>query len=442
MKFSAPAIRIHFTRTSNIILPMSDKVTFLTGYWKNATHGTNVCVKELFDNIRSRGYEIEVSSLGLSARDVDGYDDDVKIYYSRDRFVEKLYYRAKLASSAILKKTLITIGVIINYFCRLVYAFNYPISSHSVYKRWANKTISSLSAERRCRHYLVSVIEPFPSLYTGYLVKRKLKDVIWIVYYIDNGTNVLAESKFESLKKKLQSIAQRKENDYLSIADKIVVMEGHSEYYKNHLNKLNVGKLCYANIPLLKPYPQCLTGNKRQDSFLKFVYVGSIYGVYYDPRKVCDFFVEFHKKHTSAVLELYGPTDHVQYLDAMTREHPYIQYKGIVEHSNTVDILSKADVLLYYLTVKVDSVSGKLFDYLSYEKPILYIGNKDDINFNYLSKYSLGLGLDILQTPHELAEEASTFLEQSRNKVLSYDDIKRDFYLNLPETTVNLFFGE
>ena len=98
---------------------------------------------------------------------------------------------------------------------------------------------------------VISVIAPDEALYTGYLIKKNNSSVNWIVYYIDAGTNVLNDTSFSSLKKALQGKARKWENSVLRLASKIIVMEGHSEYYKKSLNSDNLKKLEIANVPLL-----------------------------------------------------------------------------------------------------------------------------------------------------------------------------------------------
>ena len=398
-----------------------------------------ICVKNVSKELLKQGNDVYVCAYGDSSCPQES--DNIKFSYIRPSIARRLLnlaqykyrkgFKAKLNSS---------IGRMLNQIRRSLLLPFYPIVSFIVPLRWLkefNHLYSKTTVDT-----IVSVVAPDESLYAGYQIKKKYPGVNWIVYYIDAGTNVLKGTSFENIKKQLHHKAIKWENKVLKSADKIIVMEGHSEYYKIALSHENSLKLHVADVPLLTIDDYSELKAEEHHEVEGWVYTGNMNGRFYDPQILCEVFIEYCKLHP-AELHLYGPSDHSEYLDHMEKTYNNITWHGMKSHDEVLQAQRKANVLVYYKCETLDSVSGKLFEYLSHGKPIIYIGPSNDINSIRLSKYNYGLPLSKDNTASNNAHDIDVFLKTVRFKDnLTTEAIESAYSLCLPKTTANIITAE
>ena len=312
-----------------------------------------------------------------------------------------------------------------------------PLVSLTFPHRWRKAGEELIRKERI--DTVVSVIAPDEALYTGYLIKRRNPSVEWIAYYIDAGTNILTGTSFEPVKRILQRKAVFWENKVLAFAKKIIVMEGHASYYRQNLMEKNKRKLRVANVPLLIiPTEKRSVNTQENDSIERWVYTGNMSSRLYDPRPLCELFAAYRKTHP-AKLHLYGPSDHREYLETIVNKDSGIIWHGMVSHEEIFAIQSSADLLVYYVCKDVDSVSGKLFEYLGTGKRILYLGPEDDINARQLAKYDRGLALPMDEPLPTLLQRLEAFLGHTQNaSAVDPADLCACYEQNMPSFTARI----
>ena len=413
------------------------KILFLTDNWFPNMTTNAICVKNIAEELIAKGHEIYVCAYGDDNQTKERYGIQFSyiIPSLARRFLNDAQYKYK---KGVKSKLWAIIGKTLNRLRRFILLPWYPIVSFSVAKRWLQKMNDLIVSEGI--ETVVSVVCPDDSFYAGFLIKSKHQNIKWIVYNIDAGSNVLKGSSFEWLKHLLQRKAVKWENNVLKQADKIIVMEGHSDYYKNILNEVNKQKLNIADVPLLSKTPNLEqhTIENTEKSVQKIVYTGNMNGVYYDPKPLCELFIEYSSIR-SAELHLYGPSNHSEYLRRIMDKHENIVWHGMIPHDEVVRVQSEADVLIYYKCEPLDSVSGKLFEYLLWSKPIIYLGHLNDINSNQLSKYKHGLSLNINESVVSNAKSMDCFLsDKKRKELISKEDIEKSYLLCLPKTTAKI----
>lgn len=418
---------------------MGKRIIFLTSYWDSRVDPTVVCTRAMVNQFVTNHYDVIVSTYWGRRKEryksVDGY----KVCYVRPPLTLTIFDAYYHSKNKVLKKFYYVIAKITNTLHRLFTIANYPIDSARFVKRWAKATDSLINMPEET--ILVSVVNPENTIYVGEEVKKRNPKIKWILHYLDCGSNVLPGSTFERFRRILQSKSVSAENRALSLSDKIIVMRGHYEYYFSHLSPLNVQKLLMADIPLLHDSPQVsASGNcfKFKDN-LKVVYAGAMTGVYYDPKSICDYFAALKKYIPNATMDLYGITDKDTYLNEISNTGVGIKYHGAVQHDLLKKIFSEADILIYYKNERIDSVSGKFFEYLSYLKPVIYYGIKRDINYNNVLRYDYGLSLDCKEDLDENAKNTVSFLKSLEEKPpIDYENIKEVFEMSLPSYAYSL----
>lgn len=415
------------------------RILFLVDYWTPNPTANAVCVRNVAKTLHKKGWDIYVSAYNKVSFAKSIQDEGIHVSFILPPFARQLITKAQQEKRKNKAKIYNTIGLLLNRLRKIILLPLYPISSLTFSLRWSRRIEKQIhDMNISC---IVSVNSPEETFYCSYLVKKRNPGIRWIVYNIDPGTNILSGTHFEKLKRFLQKKAVIWENRVLEIADGFIVMQGHSSYYEGKLNRVNIHKLKIADVPLFdmeikeassEHNPTTTTTTKR------WVYTGNLSGKYYNPHMICEFFMKYRMTE-SIELHLYGPSDWYKYLDDLSKDPDSgIIWHGVIPHDQIHAELSKADVLVYFITQELDSVSGKLFEYLKYKKPIIYLGPKEDINTRHLKKYPAGLCLDMDGNVYENIKITNKFLRNSPHSNVTESSLKESFIMNMPEATASI----
>lgn len=415
--------------TSEELIKNVKKILFLTDMWSPRLTANSICVKNIASVLRQRGWEVYVNAFEGKTGQEDETVDGVHIEYTRPALPRRLITQAMFTSKLRKRKLIGFAGILLNRATRIIGMPCYPIVNPIFAKRWSRRVVEQI--QKNNIDVVVSVNAPPDSIAAGYLAKGECPEVKWIAYYIDGGSNYGKEQSFLWAKQRLQKKAVKWENAVLAAADKIVVMEGHSAFYLKVLSPSNCLKLKVLNVPLFNTQ-QIQPGIRERTGEEIWTYMGSIRDGFYDPEKFFSWFGQYSKNH-NAELHLYGTTNMEDYLRTRCNGKELF-YHGSVSHDRVSGILANSDVLCYFRSERLDSVSGKFFEYLMYRKPIVYFGPKGDINWRQIEKYPLGIAID-----QDTGEQTKTFDDIfNSNCVISDDLLRREFYTSTPEAFVDV----
>lgn len=410
------------------------KILFLTDMWSPQPTANAICIKNIAHVLQQRGWEIYVNAFAGEHGQKSETQDGVHIEYTRPAISRQLIAKSNFVANKRKAKIIRTCGILLNRITRLIFLPVYPVTAPLFTFLWSRRVLRQTLSN--AIDTIISVNAPLDSVAAAYLVKKKYSNVKWIAYYIDGGSNYGKEQNFLGVKKKLQKKSIKWENTVLSYADKIVVMEGHSKYYKSVLSDRNLDHLEVLNVPLfctqVVEQKGSIQTNYKSKKREVWTYMGTIRDGFYHPGKLFAWFLEYCNTH-NAELHLYGTTDIEDYL-VRNCDKKHIFYHGVVTHDCVDKILRKSDVLVYFRSERLDSVSGKFFEYLMYHKPIVYFGPKDDINWTQLVKYPLGVAID--QDTEESTNRLDAIINRKVN--LSRDILRRTYYTSTPEAFVDM----
>lgn len=407
------------------------KILFLTDMWKPNPTANSVCVKNIAAVFKEHGWDVYVSAFDGGHIIDDDEEDNIKVEYIRPPKSREIINKSMFASNSKKRNMLRFMGVLLNRISRLFYLKFYPIVDPIFVRRWSEMVCKQIKANNI--DVIVSVNAPLDSIATGNLIKQKNPNIKWVAYYIDGGSNYGAEQSFLKIKRHLQKKAIKWENEVLKLADKIIIMEGHANYYKTYLNSNNLSKMQVLNVPLFNTQNTILEENvstkKRKEIW---TYMGTIRTGFYDPSKFFKWFEEYSVKN-NAVLNVYGTTNMEKLLKTYS-ESNVIKYYGSIPHSQVDAILKESDVLCYFRSERLDSVSGKFFEYLMYRKPIVYFGPFGDINWKQLDKYPLGIAIN--QEDGSTTKDISSVLNS--NIKISKEFLIEQYYTSTPEAFLDV----
>lgn len=413
------------------------KILFLTDMWSPQPTANAICVKNIACVLQDRGWDVYINAFAGKHGQKSEMQGGIHIEYTRPALSRRLIIKSNLISDEKRGKIICDCGVLLNRITRLFFLMCYPITAPLFTHLWSKRVLRQIISNEI--DTIVSVNAPLDSVATAYLVKRKYPKVKWIAYYIDGGSNYGKEQNFLAVKKILQKKSVKWENKVLSYADKIVIMEGHSNFYKCVLNESNLKHVEVLNVPLFSTraveYKELVQTNYKTNNKEIWTYMGTIRDGFYNPEKLFAWFLKYCKTH-NAELHLYGSTNMEGYLKKNC-DGKHIFYHGVVMHSQVDEILRNSDVLVYFRSERLDSVSGKFFEYLMYHKPIVYFGPKNDINWMQLVKYPLGIAID-----YETEEQTKQFdAIDNKEYTLSNNMLRRTYYTSTPEAFVDMIEG-
>jgi glycosyltransferase involved in cell wall biosynthesis len=281
---------------------------------------------------------------------------------------------------------------------------------------------------------VVAVHHPPSSLYVASKLKKQYPKIKYVAYFLDalsggHSFNTKYISKDWIFKKKLKA-----EERVLANADIAVVMESSRKHHeKYNANKPFYGKLRFLNIPLLdKPDSSAIL----ETPYLETTKINLLFcGAAYYPYRNIPYFI--------SVLGNAGLPDTVFTIIGSTNREDKLTGDNVVfiptkPHSEIVRAMKSADILINFGVRTPSAISGKIFEYMSYGKPIISTYSIDDeACIPYLKNYPLALLLDERETDLESqGKRVRQFIEDTKGKRVEFDTVKEMFKNNLPETFV------
>lgn len=261
---------------------------------------------------------------------------------------------------------------------------------------------------------IIAVMGYFDVAAAAMRFKEKNPDTALILYQVDpcaSNESFHASTKSEriSFEKKLYEVSDR------IITTPILLKEAKSNYPEEI-----IAKMVPMEFPNVVPVKD---GSDKSNDVIRCLFTGSIYGKFRDPQYT---------------LRLFDKTDPLINFEVIGSVKPEVKsefaqhsvlYHGSKPLEETKAELAKADVLVNIGNDMLNQVPSKLFEYISYGKPIINIcKNRNCPTLRYLSEYPYALNL---------YEEEEIFEEQVK--------ILNEFILNnngkriLPDDIINVY---
>ena len=415
---------------------MIKKILILTDTWGPASANVT-CVKNVINCIKD-DIHISVSAFeGPSPCPQDKYRslDFHTIAPTRAR---QLYYLSDAVAKTdpMLSNRLKAKAAFFSKLNRIKNIFSYPITCKSFSIKWA-KQIETLLQKQ---HFdcIISVCAPEESMYTGYLIKQKYPQIKWLIHLIDEGSHRQFSSNFYYIEKMLAPKSMFQWREFIKASDGIIIMKCHENHYRLPFFKEVQDKITVLDVPLLQTDIHSLPASTLDKEFNtnieNWVYTGNLNTLYYNPEPICRMFLKY-SENKNAMLHFFGRGDATTYITKMQEKYPTkIKFWGFCQHDQISTYLQNANVLIYWRSKPMSSVSGKFFDYLSYGKPIIYFTTEQqDVNTPYVSKYTGGLIVRFTDSLEEQIAQIDNFL--CKKPVIDIDEVKKLYYASTPQAT-------
>lgn len=363
------------------------KILFVTDKYYPKPLANAVCVQSVVDCLLERGVEVDVLAFKDSSVDLPKRYHGARVEGIVPSIEFRLSYYGRSGRHGSLGIAASHAGSILSKFKKIIYLPWFPMNSFIFPHRLKNRIMRLY--EENSYDAVVTAMAPFDGAMAGYLFNKAYPEANWIVYALDTIENM----SFPFLPRNLVE-GRFWFSRFVKQSDLCIVMRSRMDWYESRGYCAMAKNLQASDIPLLIKKRDVAAAEDYDlgDADEHWVYAGSLNPPHYRYDDLIRYFQSLsHEKRR--VLHFYSGGNGFEALKAiadasggMIRCHDY------VPHSELERILKTADVLV---SMKYsDQISAKIFEYMSYGKPVLHVSGADgDPDIRYLSRYGCGLVL-------------------------------------------------
>lgn len=245
----------------------------------------------------------------------------------------------------------------------------------------------------------------------------------WITYFLDPPIkhNFLYKKNKLYYKKSL-----RLEENVFDKSDKIIL---ETSLYKAMKNTKFREKMVKTGLPLIVDRRIEHTKNSNKET-IDILFIGTLWKDIRNPR----YAVELLSSIPNVQVDFYGGQQTESVLEEYVSEK--IRYCGELEHDQISECIKKYDYLLNISNVNCVQTPSKLFEYISYLKPIINIvKDSKDITKEIVASY--GNGISLIENDTENNDLIKKYFN-SEKKPISCKQIEDIFEINTPRYTAQI----
>lgn len=276
---------------------------------------------------------------------------------------------------------------------RIIFIIPRIVRNRSISGHYIKKIKHELYAINRQNEIdvLLSVSAPHEEVFAGVeFCKEKKQNCKLFIYQMDRYANSssLYICKYDLIRKNKNNIEM--ELSALSECKRIFVLPPIAEHYKESIYRQFSNKIIVTEHPLVKKKAIASeTENKMGDGKIHVIYAGSLNKKNRNPSYLLEMFNSNIMRSSKVVLDLYtfGDCQDIIY-EYQKRNLEKINSYGKVSSYSINKILEQSDILLTIGNNSDNEVPSKLFEYISFLKPIIHLYYSDnDLYLQYLKDY-------------------------------------------------------
>lgn len=281
-------------------------------------------------------------------------------------------------------------GRLIYKFFIFVFTPIWPIRAPFYIKRLTNKTNHIIEQEKIDIVVLIHI--PIENL----LVARKRKqNVIYVGYFLDLlvGGMKLSYMSEKTWEKKTKAVEKR----VMQFLDYGIMMDSSRQLYvTDSVNNIYTDKLVFLDLPMLAKMESKQEDNKRtyfSEDDIVLLFVGSMANNVRDPHYILELFSRITNPKVKFIIV--GNSDYYDDIKKFSSVDSRIAYWGRKSHEESVNMMKEADFLVNIGNNLQNMVPSKIFEYMSFKKPIISTYKVDnDPCLKPLEHYGMFLALD------------------------------------------------
>ncbi|MGL6115403.1 MAG: glycosyltransferase [Cetobacterium sp.] len=366
------------------------KVFILTSKYLPYPDANGVCASKIVKELVRRGVEVSILSIGNENK------------YKIENNIKILEVKTNSSDNKTIK-----------YYIKRI--LNWPYISYILIFKIIINILKYKMLKFDDEVIIVPIIKPFDNIKIALLLKKIFKKSKLVPYILDSLESELNYSKFF---KKIQEIKMKKIK-FLLFKNSEIIIKMKYDYSESRNSKI-----IYCDIPLFEL--KKIKMDKYNET-KRIVYAGTLSKKYRNP----DIFLNIMSKiKLNIKLDIYGDN---KFLDEEIKQKKLnnVFNIGMISHEEVIKQIEKANILLSIGNKGTNQLPSKIFEYMSYQKPIIHVFfDENDAALNYLKKYPLIILInanDSLEKQIKILEEKIVELEE---KNIDLKNLVNIFYEN------------
>lgn len=310
-------------------------------------------------------YDITIISVrkngekSLKKADIDGVT-----VYTLGRFrLDWLYKHKKIASTSKgFKKSLMNASVFLARLCGRIDSLFFHMDNMQWFKKAAYKQLECLNSERKI-DTIISFCLPIESHLAAMEYRKRHKDTMWVSYWADDFA---VKRNKKNLFYSIASI-QRLESNVLCGSDVVLSAEELTESLHSYMAVDTIYSIPYV-IDQSILYRSC---EQKTGGHITGVFMGNLYKEIRNK-----IFSDSELKDVTLQMYIGGNCDHI--VEKYATKSSNILFHGFIAKEQLEQVLQEADFLINIDNLNCTGKPSKLYELLSYRKPILNFGHFDD----------------------------------------------------------------
>lgn len=416
-------------------------ILVLIGRYKPYLSPTGIIADNIVQELKKQGYNVIVLSR-QDKKSIKTYEilDNVPVYRIIDlNYIIHNYCQDKIKNEKNIFKIVLFIKRVVFYMQRL-------LRRQSVSKRYIKKIEEKIRNINNEHHIdaMIPVFAPHEEVFAAMRFKQKNPDIKFLPYQLDRFAN----DERLYLTKILKSIVEKNnlklEEEMIKTCDKLFMLQPiYSHYATNKVFASYLDKIIITEHPLVK---NMKSNKQRQDNTIKLLYAGALYINLRNPTYLLKILDSENAIKSNIKFNLYTSSTSCQ---KILNEYKH-KLKGImnlkksVKHEVIVEKMKEADILLTIGNNSSEELPSKLFEYLSFCKPIIHLYyTEKDAYIKYLKdyKYSICIKMDESKLK-ENTKKFYDFCNRNSNVDIKFENVYKKFKECTPEYVTNQFIKE
>lgn len=412
------------------------KYLFLLGMYYPRSSANGVCCKNLVDALVNAGHEVTCIVNDDITRSKDEYIDGAHILRIKARLHYRMLEWCYYHPDSKFNKVISTFANIINKAQLFVMSSRWPRISPSYTKRFYKMAVSEHAKKKF--DAVIAVYTPVDTLYAGYLLKKRCPGIKFIPYYLDALAGGWGPTKWT--KEKINKRTRLLEQKIDAMADIVVSMKSSESYHRMFPLSGTDDRRVFLDVPTFVGIEDTGKSTKNKgNGKITVLYSGSIHFPDRNPLSLLKHFAIICNK--SNVELLFMGSNNCQYIfdEYSQLSNGKIRTIGQFSHSEAIQKLRNADILLNIGSTNPNTVTCKIFEYMQFRKPIISTFSiENEPSIPYLEKYGNYFLLD--ERPEsdfqKINDKLLAFLLSE--KTVEYKNYESIFYLNTPKAFIDV----
>lgn len=396
-----------------------------------------ICCRAVMEQLVSEGHNIYC----ITNSEYTDFPKTDGVFYKtvKPRLTYRLFAESEI-TEGINKKIRSFLAVVINKIKLFISIPTWPLIS-PLYSNRLFKAAFTICKNNKI-DCIIPVYTQIDTLIAARRIKRKFPDIKYIPYFLDSFSGGYGPKIFSTSWVIKRGI--KWEDKLLPEADKIVMMKSCEEHYKKYsANKFYYNKILFLDLPLFIPRIVNNDSNFFNNDKINLLYIGTIPVHIRNPEYFLKLFCEL--SGDDIALNIIGSCTAPDLLYSFSENDKRIHIGKPVNHKTALSMISSADFLINFGNNNTHMTPCKIFEYMSYGKPIISVSPiKDEPSSRYLEKYPLSLIIkEYENNVAEDIEKLKNFVSQPPKLDQSeFDKLNELFYLNKPEAFIKVIKKE